>query len=82
MKIKKGPAFLITHITFFVMFLLIVFFAPDQLLAAGVPIILAMAANIAQFCGFQVADNWQKGKNYHWELDSNMKSKTEKIDYN
>ena len=71
MKIKKGIAFLIVHLTLTCMFSYIAIFAREYLIGVGVPIIAGMITNIVQYTLLQVRDAEIKSKNYVPALDPN-----------
>lgn len=77
MKITKGIAFLIAHITFTGIFFTLLFCARDYIMSVGVPVIVAMGGNITQFIALQVIDKYNVSKNYVPALDPNNHSQTE-----
>lgn len=70
MKTKKSTAFWVSLLSLIGLYMLTLFIHPDTLMHVGGAMVLSIAAAAGLYQGTNVADNWQRSKNYRPELDT------------
>lgn len=69
MKTKKSTAFWVSLISLIGLYVLTLFVHPATLDSVGGAMVVSIAAAAGLYQSANVADNWQRSKNYRPELD-------------